>query len=153
MIGEVALALLGEESGAVIADTRGAVWYWLVRPGTAADWSLHRVLAQGAFVVVPGRERKGGPGLHWRVPPSGARSLTDPDRLHAALMAANRAVKCCYRCDRLTSDPVFVADVHVASGADRAVYACRSCAERLSERPDVLGEVAAGRRALEGRAR
>ncbi|WP_260867439.1 hypothetical protein [Streptomyces sp. SAJ15] len=151
LIGERALTLLGADSGAIIADSSGAVWYWLVAPGAASDWTLCRVLSSGSYVAVPPADRRSGFGPHWRVAPAPGRCLTDPDRLHAALLAASRAVKPCQRCDRLTDSPVAVAETHGASNSGRTIYACPQCAPHFPRQPDVLDQVAAGRRALEGR--
>ncbi|WP_260867254.1 hypothetical protein [Streptomyces sp. SAJ15] len=153
LIGERALSLLGGESGPVIEDTYGAVWYWLVPLGAAADWTLQRVLSEGAYVAVPPLDRTLGPGPHWRVPFTSDRCLTDAARLHTALLAAMTTVKHCQRCERLTADAVAVGDVHGASGAGRTFYACAACAPCFPRRRDPLAELAATRRALrEGRA-
>ncbi|MFH8367455.1 hypothetical protein [Streptomyces sp. NPDC018031] len=89
-IGARALALLGEETGAVIEDPRGRRLYWLVPPGTATAWSLQQVavLAGATYVAVPPRHVRHGGGPHWRVPVSHGRYLTDAPLLHAALRAA-----------------------------------------------------------------
>ncbi|WFB10830.1 hypothetical protein LRS74_30130 [Streptomyces sp. LX-29] len=153
LIGVRALTLLGDDSGAVIADAHGAVWYWLVAPGAASDWTLCRVLSAGSYVAVPPAHRTGGSGLHWRVAPEPCDYLTDPGRLHSALLAAAQAVKPCERCDRLTDQPVAVAETHGASNPGRTVYACPDCAPHFPKQLDPLDQAAAGRRALEGRAR
>ncbi|WFB09360.1 hypothetical protein LRS74_21675 [Streptomyces sp. LX-29] len=154
LVGELVLERLGADSGAVIDDPFTAVWYWLVRPGAAADWTLQRVLSKGAFVAVPPRERTYGPGPHWRVPPGPDRCLTDADRLHAALLAAMGMVKYCLRCERLTAEPVAVVDVHGGSGAGRTLYACEQCALHFPTHRDPFTELAAAHRARqEGRSR
>ncbi|MDT3395385.1 hypothetical protein RKE29_01760 [Streptomyces sp. B1866] len=40
------------------------------------------------FLVVPPAHRATGPGVHWRVPPTAKRRLTEAPRLHAALRLA-----------------------------------------------------------------
>ncbi|WFB09513.1 hypothetical protein LRS74_22525 [Streptomyces sp. LX-29] len=152
-IAQRTLTLLGGDSGAVIEDSYGAVWYWLVAPGAAGDWTVQRVLGKGAYVAVPPQDRRYGPGPHWRVAPTHDGYLTEPGRLHAALLAAARALKPCRRCDRLTDEPVAVAVVHVASGVGRTIYACKPCAHHFPPQRDPLAELAAMRRAQrEGRA-
>ncbi|WP_260867908.1 hypothetical protein [Streptomyces sp. SAJ15] len=153
LIGKAALTFLGEDSGAVIADGKCALWYWLVAPGAATDWTLHRVLGKGAYVAVPPADRTEGPGLHWRVPPAPGRCLTEPAGLHAALLAAGHTVKHCHRCDRMTAEPVVVADVHGATGSGHIIHACPACAPHYPPPYDPLAQIAADRRALEGRSR
>lgn len=90
-IGESVLATLGDTTGAVIEDPAGALLYWLVQPGTAAQWSLPpycgvRVQGETTHLAVPGPQRTAGP--HWRVPPTPSRCLTPADTLGAALDTA-----------------------------------------------------------------
>jgi hypothetical protein len=49
-LGTDALRNLGDETGAVIRDGFGGRLYWLIPPGSAADWELPhvRVLGRGA---------------------------------------------------------------------------------------------------------
>lgn len=94
--GDRALELLGEASGAVIADTHGTRLYFLIPPGTGAGWNLRHadVLGDGPqaiFIGVPPVCRTEGPGVHWRVPPQGGRYLTDPVFLYEALCTATPA--------------------------------------------------------------
>ncbi|QLH27183.1 hypothetical protein [Streptomyces sp. Rer75] len=93
-IGERALGLLGDASGAVIADY--GLMYWLIPSGHAQGWQrlrtgIHALGAQGAevtYVGVPPAHWRGGPRLHWRVPVVPDRYLTDPGRLREALVRA-----------------------------------------------------------------
>ncbi|MFF7654426.1 hypothetical protein ACFZCY_32120 [Streptomyces sp. NPDC007983] len=93
-IGERALGLLGDASGAVIADY--GLMYWLIPAGHAQDWprlqaGIHALGAQGVevtYVGVPPAHWRGGPRLHWRVPVGPDRYLTDPGRLREALVQA-----------------------------------------------------------------
>jgi len=93
-IGERALELLGDASGAVIADY--GLMYWLIPAGHAQGWGriregVHALGAQGAevtYVGVPPAHWRGGPRLHWRVPVGPDRYLTDPGRLREALVRA-----------------------------------------------------------------
>ncbi|WP_186319296.1 hypothetical protein [Streptomyces sp. SAJ15] len=143
-----ALDLLGEEDrGPVVEDPYGAVWYWLVPPGAAADWTIHRVLARGSHLALPPRGRVRGPGPHWRVAPDGRGGFTDAERLHTALRAANACFKVCLGCQRLTDEPVELAVIHGA-GAGRTHYACPACAPRFPRRRDPLVDPAAVRRAI-----
>ncbi|MFI6107335.1 hypothetical protein [Streptomyces sp. NPDC051310] len=47
-------------------------------------------------------------------------------------------VRMCVRCERITSAPVLVAEVHQGTGPGFNVYACPDCAPRLPELPDAL---------------
>ncbi|WP_240529759.1 hypothetical protein [Streptomyces mangrovisoli] len=84
------LGLLGESTGAVVRDGYGAILYWLVAPGTAADWNLPEVavLGRGCHVVFPPPLRVNGPGLYWQVPLARNRDRTSAPLLHAALTAS-----------------------------------------------------------------
>ncbi|MFI0778041.1 hypothetical protein [Streptomyces sp. NPDC021212] len=92
-VGEHALRLLGPESGAVIQDRHGPL-YWLVRPGTAEGWDVRDVRVLGAgvgaasFIGVPPVHRTARPGTHWRVPVGPGRYLTDAALLRGALALA-----------------------------------------------------------------
>lgn len=87
-----ALARLGDRSGAVIEDTWGPVWYWLIPPGSGHGWRHgHGIEVLGAtcWVVVPPVSRTAGAGVRWMLPPvSGRAVLTAADVLRAALTAA-----------------------------------------------------------------
>lgn len=82
---------LGRETGAVIADSRTGVRYWLVRPHAADSWPAMTgvsVLGRDDFVAVPPIWKLQGPGPHWRVPFLADSYLTPPDPLCGALLAA-----------------------------------------------------------------
>ncbi|MFF7343393.1 hypothetical protein ACFZA4_06340 [Streptomyces antimycoticus] len=85
-VGERALELLGEETGAVIQDKHGPL-YWLVAVGSATSWHLRqvRVLTQLAdestYLGVPPVSWTEGPRTHWRVPLSADHYLTDAWKL------------------------------------------------------------------------
>jgi len=93
-IGERALALLGDETGAVIADY--GLMYWLIPAGRAQTWQLRRreIYALNAeragvtYVGVPPAAQTTGPRLHWQIPIGPDRYLTDADRLREALSRA-----------------------------------------------------------------
>ena len=93
-IGECALRLLGEATGAVIADY--SLMYWLIPPGHAQYLRRmqRNVNALGAdcavvtYVGVPPATHTTGPRLHWRVPVGPDRYLTDSHRLREALARA-----------------------------------------------------------------
>ncbi|MGW6741126.1 DUF6415 family natural product biosynthesis protein [Streptomyces sp. NPDC055025] len=89
-IGERVIERLGKGGGAVVEDWKGAVFYWLVPPGTTDAWDLPPsvVLPLGiaTFVAVPpvsctGEEKH----LRWIVPLTATCYLTDPELLHDAL--------------------------------------------------------------------
>ncbi|MES4901571.1 MULTISPECIES: hypothetical protein [unclassified Streptomyces] len=92
-LGEHALGLLGDQSGAVIQDSHGPM-YWLVTPGTADNWGLQQVHVLGAstagasYVGVPPAHWTSRPGTHWRIPVDPERYLTDAQLLHEALSQA-----------------------------------------------------------------
>ncbi|MGR3933838.1 hypothetical protein [Streptomyces sp. BRA346] len=93
-IGERALTLLGDASGAVIADY--GLMYWLIPSGHARRWrrlprEIRALGAHGAeitYVGVPPATHTTGPRLHWRIPVGPDRYLTDATRLHEALVRA-----------------------------------------------------------------
>ncbi|MFF7649193.1 hypothetical protein ACFZCY_04925 [Streptomyces sp. NPDC007983] len=92
-IGERALELLGDASGAVIADY--GLMYWLIPSGHAEWWgrmpNIHALGAHAAEVTYVGVPPEGwteGPRLHWRVPGGRDRYLTDPHLLRLALARA-----------------------------------------------------------------
>jgi hypothetical protein len=91
-IGERALELLGDASGAVIADY--GLMYWLIPSSDARNWrrlqaGIHALGAQRAevtYVGVPPAGWVDGPRLHWRIPVGPDRYLTDAARLWEALV-------------------------------------------------------------------
>lgn len=93
-IGERALELLGDASGAVIADY--SLMYWLIPSGAAQYWrrlqrEIHALGAHGAeatYVGVPPTKWTEGPRLHWRIPVGPDRYLTDANQLREALARA-----------------------------------------------------------------
>ncbi|MFI1568611.1 hypothetical protein ACH4ZX_37270 [Streptomyces sp. NPDC020490] len=96
-LGLHALRHLGDETGAVITDGYGRILYWLIRPGSAAGWSLApvSVLTSGSHVVVPPLHRTTGPGPHWHVAPSRGCEWTSAARLHSALSTCLTTDACC----------------------------------------------------------
>ncbi|AXK35894.1 hypothetical protein DVA86_28010 [Streptomyces armeniacus] len=89
-LGDRALSRLGEGSGAVIRDGWSHHLYWLVRTGSAVGWDLLPVTVLGAatYVAVPPAGRTRSFGVHWALPPTADRRLTDAALLHDALAAA-----------------------------------------------------------------
>ncbi|MGA6154414.1 hypothetical protein ACPEIC_13840 [Stenotrophomonas sp. NPDC087984] len=90
-IGERALEVLGEATGAVIADY--AQMYWLITAGSAQYWRrLPQVQAlSGApisYIGIPSIDRTTGPNLHWRVPFGQGPYLTNSAILRGALAQA-----------------------------------------------------------------
>ncbi|WP_435242916.1 hypothetical protein [Streptomyces cucumeris] len=136
--GERALSLLGSDTGAVIQDSYGTL-YWLIAIGSAASWHLRgtRVLCELAdeatYLGVPPVDRaeatrKGC--TYWRVPLASDRYLTDTRALWQALAAADHAERgprvdgrqLCVRCELPTDEPVLVGSEGGSLGG--AVYAC-----------------------------
>ena len=93
-IGRHAVTVLGQDSGAVIHDLWGKCLYRLVPVGTAATWDVPqtRPCGQAQYVAIPARTRVAPPGLHWIMPLSGERCLTDPQLLRGALYEAVDAI-------------------------------------------------------------
>jgi hypothetical protein len=54
------------------------------------------------------------------------------------LPTVRRPVRMCVRCERITTAPVVVSEVHQNSGPGFAVYACPDCAPHFPPVPDVL---------------
>jgi hypothetical protein len=92
-VGDYALKFLGQESGAVIQDRHGPL-YWLVTPGAADGWKLQQVhvlsaaTAEASYVGVPPAHWTTRPGTHWRIPVGPNRYLTDAALLCRALALA-----------------------------------------------------------------
>ncbi|ASQ95206.1 hypothetical protein [Streptomyces sp. 11-1-2] len=159
-VGERALELLGEQTGAVIQDKHGPL-YWLVAVGTATSWHLRQVRVlteltdERTYLGVPPISRAEGPGTHWRVPLSADHYLTDAFTLWGALAEADRAEfgsvplgrQTCHRCELPTDEPVIVDVQHGGSGAGRTVYACPRHARACQQ--DSVAEAAAMRRIRE----
>ena len=88
-LSEPAVEQLGDQAGAIIADTRSRNHYWLVPVGTVRGWNiLHtRACGETQYVTVPSLRHRAAPGLYWLRPPTADRCLTDPTRLRDALSA------------------------------------------------------------------
>ncbi|MFE5163615.1 hypothetical protein ACFRNT_35030 [Streptomyces sp. NPDC056697] len=140
-VGERALRLLGDESGAVIQDKHRTL-YWLVEVGSATSWHLRQVRVlteladESTYLGVPPAHWTTGPGTHWRVLLSADRCLTDARKLWEALAEADRAEygrvpegrQLCCRCQLPTDEPIPVDVENGGSGSRSAVgkatYAC-----------------------------
>ncbi|MEU7365355.1 hypothetical protein AB0B92_07130 [Streptomyces hygroscopicus] len=136
-IGERAFKTLGDETGAVIQDYHGAL-YWLIAVGSTTSWHLRgvRVLTELAdertYLGVPPVSWTTGPGSHWRVPLGPDHYLTDVHRLRGALAEADRAEyglmpegrQLCYRCQLPTDEPIPVDVEARANGVGKIIYAC-----------------------------
>jgi hypothetical protein len=95
---ERTLAVLDEQQAvhpaAVLMDlvprVPRAAW-WLVPPGTAAEWDVPgtRALGVAAHLTVCTRWRTQPPGPYWLRPPRDGQWLIDPDELAAAVRAAH----------------------------------------------------------------
>lgn len=83
------LTTLGDESGAVIEDTWGEDWYWLISTGNGTGWAYgHGVTVLGAacWLAVPPASRTAGSGVRWILPPEpGRAALTSAPLLRTAL--------------------------------------------------------------------
>nr|WTB08168.1 hypothetical protein OG546_30460 [Streptomyces antimycoticus] len=136
-VGERALELLGEETGAVIQDKHGPL-YWLVAVDSATSWHLRqvRVLTQLAdestYLGVPPVSWTEDPRTHWRVPLSADHYLTDAWKLWGALAEADRAEygrapegrQLCYHCKLPTDEPIPVDVEDSDSAVGKVTYAC-----------------------------
>ncbi|MFD8455465.1 hypothetical protein ACFV27_42320 [Streptomyces antimycoticus] len=136
-VGERALELLGDETGAVIQDKHGPL-YWLVTVGSATSWHLRQVRVlteladESTYLGVPPVSWTEGPRTHWRVPLSANRYLTDAERLWGALAEADRAEygrapegrQLCYRCKLPTDEPIPVDVEDSRSDVGKVTYAC-----------------------------
>ncbi|MEU5268465.1 hypothetical protein AB0G77_07970 [Streptomyces hygroscopicus] len=136
IVGERALKTLGDETGAVIQDRYGTL-YWLVAVGSATSWHLRqvRVLTELAdertYLGVPPISWTAGPRSHWRVPLGPDRYLTDAWKLREALAEADRAEyghmpegrQLCYRCQLPTDEPIPLT-TETTTGVDHTLYAC-----------------------------
>ncbi len=139
----LALEQLGHATGCVYTDEASRIWCWLVPPATVSAWpripGVH-LCSVGTSVEVPSLNAVDGV-VHWLIPPSSSRYLTDGALLQQAVaVAAERligvpAAALCTRCQRTTRAPVPVRWESMSSGPDRAVYACPDCALRLTPGP------------------
>ncbi len=154
-VGERALSLLGDDTGAVIHDSYGTL-YWLIAIGSAAGWHLRgtRVLCELADEVtylgvppVDWTEPSHKGNTHWRVPLGPGRYLTDARLLREALAAADHAEhgprvegrQLCVRCQLPTDEAILVGAEGGSIGG--AVYACaRHAPEYRRHDPVVLLE-------------
>ncbi|WP_347232964.1 hypothetical protein [Streptomyces sp. PRh5] len=157
-LGERALKALGDETGAVIQDKHGPL-YWLVAVGSATSWHLRqvRVLTELAdektYLGVPPVSWTEGPETHWRVPLTADHYLTDAWRLWEALAGADRAEhgrvpegrQLCERCQLPTDEPIPVEVEDSRSHVGRVTYACPTHAPLYSKRrhPRSLASAAA----------
>jgi hypothetical protein len=86
-IGLQALNVIQGQQGAIVMDPRDRAMYFLVPPGTTADWSLAQSTALGEtnYVVLPADDKEIPPGPFWLVPPRRGRLHTDTGALRIAL--------------------------------------------------------------------
>ena len=97
-LGEHALRLLGDATGAVIDDPLDKRLCWLIQPGAADQWDLGwlagvELYGETTFVYVPPADRTSGHGVHWRVPLAPGQYLTEPAYLLSVLHMATQAVQ------------------------------------------------------------
>jgi hypothetical protein len=83
---------LGEDCGAVILDAWTRILYWLVPRQSTLGWDLPHTVAysETAYIAVPSLAANPH-GLHWLIPPSQDRFLTDPKLLRVAVETAIQA--------------------------------------------------------------
>lgn len=88
-IGAPALRLLGDRSGAVLANDPDGTLTWFLAPGAAAGWDLPRVcrFVPGSPVTMPAPDVPCTWWLHWRIRPRGD-CMTHATALHDALAEA-----------------------------------------------------------------
>ncbi|MET7763879.1 hypothetical protein ABZS71_18335 [Streptomyces sp. NPDC005393] len=96
-LGEHALRLVGDATGAVIDDPLDKRLCWLIEPGAADQWDMSwltgvELYGRTTFVYVPPADRTSGPGVHWRLPLRYDRYLTEPAFLLSVLQMATKAV-------------------------------------------------------------
>ena len=137
-VGNRALEVLGEASGAVIQDDGYGTLYWLTETGSARSWHLRQVRVLTALadettlLGVPPAHWTTGHRTYWRVPLAHNRCLTDAVRLHAALAQAVTDIlgpasggrQLCYRCQLPTDEPIPVAMEHGGSVGGATIYTC-----------------------------
>ncbi|WP_055484556.1 hypothetical protein [Streptomyces sp. WMMB 322] len=95
-LGDRVLARLGDDCGAVIRDPYAHLLYWLIKPGTADDWSFSdeaqvRILGKGSCVVVPPVDCDRSAVVYWARPIVNGRILTSSWPLYAAVRTVIRA--------------------------------------------------------------
>lgn len=143
VVGDRALKLLGDTTGAVIQDGYTTL-YWLIAVGSAKSWHLRQVhvltkLAdEDHYLGVPPVHWTTGPGTHWRVPLGRDRFLTDTRALWDALAEAVRTElrtvpegrQLCYRCQLPTDEPIPLTVEHSGSVASPTIYVCPRHAPR-----------------------
>ncbi|MEU1804412.1 hypothetical protein [Streptomyces sp. NPDC019937] len=149
-VGNRALEVLGEASGAVIQDDGYGTLYWLIETGSARSWHLRQVRVLTALadettlLGVPPAHWITGHSTYWRVPLTQDRRLTDAVRLHDALAQAVRDVlgpvpggrQLCYRCQLPTDEPILVAMEHGGSVGGPPIYACPQHAPSFAQQRD-----------------
>ncbi|MFE1977468.1 hypothetical protein [Streptomyces hygroscopicus] len=165
-IGERALKTLGDQTGAVIQDYYGAL-YWLIAVGSTTSWHLRgvRVLTELAdertYLGVPPVSWTTGPKAHWRVPLGPDHYLTDAWRLRGALTEADRAEyglmpegrQLCYHCQLPTDEPIPVDVAARTNGVGQIIYACPTHAPLYPTGQHLRSLTSAAATAHEGRRR
>ncbi|MBP8532342.1 hypothetical protein GWI24_03865 [Streptomyces sp. MK37H] len=164
-VGERALKALGDETGAVIQDKHGPL-YWLIKVGSVESWRLRQVRVlteladESTYLGVPPASWTEGPETHWRVPLSADHYLTDTWKLWEALAEADRAEngrvpegrQLCFRCKLPTDEPIPVDVEDGRSDVGKVTYACPPHAPLYTRRqPRTLTSAAAAEH--EGRLR
>lgn len=92
-VGELVLAMLADDSGALVHDPFTRCVYWFVHLGSGNEWTFPettgiQVLGNTSWVAIPPLAWIGIPGLRWARPAGGERFLTNPGQLHEALVGA-----------------------------------------------------------------
>jgi CRISPR-associated Cas5-like protein len=152
-VGALVLAWLADDSGAVIEDAYSRTMYGLVTPGSADGWDpvplrpayvLRDTAHETYYLGVPPAHRTTGPGLHWRIPVSHDRYLTEPDPLRSALRAVASAAPetgACTRCAAETTELIRLPARPDHHGISRAARLCPTCAPDSLTETDAWGLV------------
>lgn len=76
--------------GAVMVEPTDRALYFLVPPGSTANWTCPQSspLGESTFVILPPHSKQSPPGPYWLITPNSARLHTDTRVLGAALMNA-----------------------------------------------------------------
>lgn len=160
-VGDRALQVLGEESGAVIQDDLYGKLYWLIETDSARSWCVRRVRVlttltdETTLLGVPPAGWTAERHSYWRVPLGPGRYLTEAGRLHEALAQAVTEVlgpvpevrQLCYRCQLPTDEPTPVAMEHSGGVGGVTIYACPKHVTNYPERLRPHALSAANRRA------
>lgn len=125
--------------GPVICDPHPQAVYFLVPPGTAAEWpndSTSACLGDTAYLTIPVPARVTPPGPYWMQAPDGRGHLVEADAL-AELLAATAApggdpVRWCLWHDGPSETALSPVLAESNSGPPRVIPACQSCRDQTA---------------------